>query len=90
MELGVQGQRYFSGTDVQEFILVILCAAEFANYFSKRIVLSRTKGWKVIYYQVMYSEDVCQLDVECRFRSCIQIVECINVVLSLGVTNRNN
>ena len=37
----------------------------------------------------MYRENICHLDVQGGFRSCVQIVEFINVELDLGMRNRN-
>lgn len=38
---------------------------------------------------MMHGENICHLNIQCWFRSCIKIIELINVELSLGVRNRN-
>ena len=37
----------------------------------------------------MYREDICHLDIECRFGTCIEIVELVDIELCLGIRDRD-
>jgi hypothetical protein len=69
---------------MQELVLIILCTTEFTDYFSKRIVLGRTQGGKIIDYEVVDGEDVGELDVESRFCARVQVIELVDIELRLS------
>jgi hypothetical protein len=72
---------------VQKLVLVVLRAAEFADHLAKRVVLVRAESREVVDDKVVDGEDVCEFDVQCRLCASEQIVELVNLKLSLGVTD---
>lgn len=87
MELRIEGQGDFSGANVQQFILVVLCASKLAHYLTQRVVLGRAKGWEVIDDEVVDGEHICKLDVQCWFGSREEVIELVDLEVCLGVTN---
>lgn len=87
MELGIESQCDFGRADVQQLVLVVLCASKLTYYLAQRIVLGRAEGWEVVDDEVVDGEHICKLDVQCWFGSREEVVELVNLEVCLGVAN---
>jgi hypothetical protein len=70
VELGIECQSNFSRADMQQLVLVILCASKLAYYLAQGVVLRWTESWKVIDDEVVNREDIRKLDVQCWLSPC--------------------
>lgn len=70
---------------MQQLVLVVLCASELANDFAQRIVLRGAQTWQVVDDEVVDGEHIGKLDVQCRLLAGEEVVELINLELSLSV-----
>lgn len=84
MIFGVKSESYFTSADMQQFILVVFCATELTDNLAKWVVLRRAEVWKVVNDEVVDGKNVGELDVECRFGSCKEVVELVNLELGLS------
>ncbi len=63
MQLGVQRQADLRVADMLQLMFVILNATKLADDLTQDIILARTYCWKVTGNQMVYRENVRQLNV---------------------------
>ena len=69
MEFRIQCQTYLGGADALQFILICLCAAEFADDFTENVVLCWAEVVDVRSDKLVNGKYVDKFDVDCRFCS---------------------
>ncbi|KAL8954442.1 MAG: hypothetical protein Q9193_007244, partial [Seirophora villosa] len=87
MQLWIQGKTDLGAADMLEFMLVVLDAAQLPDHFTQHIILTRAYARHITGHKVMDGEDVRHFDVQRWLGASIQVVELVDVELSLGRGN---
>lgn len=85
VQLRIQSEADLRCTDVHKLILVVFDTSELADYFAQDVVLAWADAWYICGNEVMYGEDVCHLDVEGRFSTCVEVIKLIDIEVCLGI-----
>lgn len=89
VELRVECQSDFGRANMQQLVLVVLCASKLTHYLAQRVVLGWTESWKVIDDEIVNCEDIRKLDVQCWLSSSEKIVELVDLKVCLSVADIN-
>ena len=86
-QLRTQGQTDLRAANVLQLVLIVLYAAKLANNLSQHIFLARADDRYVSRNQMMDREDIRHLDIQRRLCTSIEVIELVDVELSLGGGN---